>query len=106
MSAPGLRELEERMQELEGCRAWPGHHVPYLFYGERMYFANEVNSAFAENAPVLLKRGAGRALAQYDAADESAVIPVIVPPYLEKGVSAGHAFFDGVPLCCGTGGER
>ena len=93
LSAPGLRELEERMQELEGVKGL-GRATTFhtFFYGERMYFANEVNRAFAENAPVLLKKGSWEALAQYDAADESAVIPVIVPPYLEKEFPLGTRF--------------
>ncbi len=93
LSAPGLRELEERMQALEGVKGL-GRATTFhtFFYGERMYFANEVNRAFAENAPVLLKKGSWEALAQYDAADESAVVPVIVPPYLEKEFPLGTRF--------------
>ena len=71
-----------------------------------MYFANEVNSAFAENAPVLLKKGElGGACAVRRSGRERRDTGNR-PALSGKGVSAGHAFFDGVPLCCGTGGER
>ena len=85
LAAPGLRELEETFQALDGVKGI-GRATTFntFFYGERLFFANQVNGVFAENAPVLLKKGSWEPLAEYDPSDENGVIPVIIPPYLEK----------------------
>ena len=92
-------ELERLISTMEGLHGTKGigrmtsfisfYPGVELSYGDPIYRGAQVNRAFAANAPVPLKKGSWEPLAQYDKQDETSVIPVIIPPYLEDKFEIG-----------------
>ena len=95
-----IRELERRLESLNlsvGRLSWRMftqslQEAEGEGEGEEFIYLCQVNDAFAAAAPVALKKGSWQPLAEYDASDETAVIPCIIPPDKERLLPMGSEF--------------
>ena len=93
MELPQYRQLEEKISMLSGVAEYGRLAGTSTLRRDGVFYsAVHVNAGFAKAAPIPLKKGSWEALAQYDPADESAAIPVVIPPYLEKEFPLGEQF--------------
>ena len=93
MELPQYRQLEEMISGLDGVAEYGRTSgTSSLRWDGEYYNAVHVNAGFANAAPIPLKKGSWEPLAQYNPADENAVIPVVIPPYLEDEFPLGEQF--------------